>query len=96
MKILKLLLKIIWNLFAVLGLIIVFTVIIAINFPLKSDYCLEDGDCKSGRVIIFENKEITLNKENCIENGWKWYEKSQYCIINKNIFDFKVKEVIYD
>ena len=87
-------LKMIWNLFAILGLIIVFAVIIAINFPLKSDYCLEDGDCKSGQVIIYDNKEITLNKDTCISNNWTWYEKYQTCKIQTGIF--KIKEVIYD
>lgn len=53
------------------------------NMPnlFKSDYCLEDGDCKAGRIIIIDNKEILINKNSCIENNWDWYEKSQYCKI---------------
>ena len=60
----------------------------------KSDYCLEDGDCKAGRIIIINNKEILINKNSCIENNWDWYEKSQYCKI-KNV-KFYPKEIIYE
>ncbi|MBE7707293.1 MAG: hypothetical protein E7Z88_01145 [Cyanobacteria bacterium SIG27] len=60
----------------------------------KSDYCLEDGDCKAGRIIIINNKEILIDKNSCIENNWDWYEKSQYCKI-KNV-KFHPKEIIYE
>ena len=60
----------------------------------KSDYCLEDGDCEAGRIIIINNKEILINKNSCIENHWDWHEKSQYCKI-KNV-KFHPKEIIYE
>ena len=60
----------------------------------KSDYCLEDGDCKAGRIIIINNKEILIDKNSCIENNWDWYEKSKYCKI-KNV-KFYPKEIIYE
>lgn len=60
----------------------------------KSDYCLEDGDCKAGRIIIINNKEILIDKNSCIENHWDWHEKSQYCKI-KNV-KFHPKEIIYE
>ncbi len=60
----------------------------------KSDYCLEDGDCKIGRIIIIDNKEVIINKETCTKNNWVWYDRGNICKI-KNA-SFKVKEVIYD
>ena len=60
----------------------------------KSDYCLEDGDCKAGRINIINNKEILINKNSCIENNWDWYEKSQYCKIKNTMFH--PKEIIYE
>ena len=65
-----------------------------INNVFNSDFCLEDGDCKAGRIIIINNKEILINKNSCIENNWDWYEKSQYCKI-KNV-KFHPKEIIYE
>ena len=77
-------------------LFILFVLLIVILSPIlpKSDYCLEDGDCKAGRIIIINNKEILINKNSCIENNWDWYEKSQYCKI-KNV-KFYPKEIIYE
>lgn len=60
----------------------------------KSDYCLEDGDCKAGRIIIVNNKEILIDKNSCIENNWVWHEKSNYCKIENT--KFHPKEIIYD
>ncbi len=66
------------------------------NMPnlFKSDYCLEDRDCKAERIIIIDNKEILINKNSCIENNWDWFEKSQYCKIKNT--KFYPKEVIYE
>ena len=60
----------------------------------KSDYCLEDGDCKAGRIIIINNKEILIDKNSCIKNNWNWYGKGNYCKI-KNV-KFYPKEIIYE
>jgi hypothetical protein len=74
-------------------LLVILAIILSPILP-KSDYCLEDGDCKAGRIIIINNKEILINKNSCIENNWDWHEKSQYCKI-KNI-KFHPKEIIYE
>lgn len=63
---------------------------------IKSDYCIEDGDCKAGRVIYANGQKILINKENCIKNGFEWYEKNQMCKIDVNIAGFRVEKVIYD
>lgn len=47
----------------------------------ESDYCIEDHECKVGRIIKVDNREITISKETCLENDW-WWEKSQVCKIN--------------
>lgn len=76
--------------------LILLTLLVIILTPIlpKSDYCLEDGDCKAGRVILVDNKEIILNKDTCIKNHWDWYEKSQYCKIKNTMFH--PKEIIYE
>lgn len=61
---------------------------------IQSDYCLEDGDCKEGRMIFVDNKEILLNKKTCLENNWRWYEENKICKIDTRLF--RVKEVVYD
>jgi len=61
---------------------------------IKSDYCIEDGDCKEGRIIYVKEKEILINKDSCLKNNWEWWEKSKTCKITKT--SFRVKEVIYD
>lgn len=60
----------------------------------KSDYCLEDGDCKAGRIIIINNKEILIDKNSCIANNWNWHDKGNYCKI-ENV-KFCPKEIIYE
>lgn len=60
----------------------------------KSDYCLEDGDCKAGRVIIVDNKEIVISKDTCTKNNWDWHDESNYCKIKNT--KFRPKEIIYD
>ena len=74
-------------------LLVLLVIILSPILP-KSDYCLEDGDCKAGRIIIINNKEILIDKNSCIENHWDWHEKSQYCKI-KNM-KFYPKEIIYE
>ena len=66
------------------------------NIPnlFKSDYCLEDGDCKAGRTIIIDDKEILIDKNSCIENNWNWHDKGNYCKI-ENV-KFYPKEIIYE
>ncbi|MBQ8848197.1 MAG: hypothetical protein IJ003_04560 [Candidatus Gastranaerophilales bacterium] len=66
------------------------------NIPnlFKSDYCLEDGDCKAGRIIIINNKEILIDKNSCIKNNWNWHDKGNYCKI-ENV-KFYPKEIIYE
>ena len=66
-------------------LLALFVIILSPILP-KSDYCLEDGDCKAGRIIIINNKEILIDKNSCIENHWDWHEKSQYCKIKNMKF----------
>lgn len=61
---------------------------------IQSDYCIEDGDCKEGRIININNNEILINKESCVENNWQWDEKGKICKITNA--RFKVKEVVYD
>lgn len=47
---------------------------------IESDYCIEDGDCKEGRVINTKKYgSVTINKENCLKYNWEWYEKQKYC-----------------
>ncbi len=47
---------------------------------IKSDYCIEDGDCEEGRVIHTKKYgQITINKENCLKYHWEWNEKQKYC-----------------
>ena len=65
-----------------------------INNTFDSDYCLEDGDCKAGRIIIINNKEILINKNSCIENNWDWHDKGNYCKIENA--KFHPKEIIYE
>lgn len=60
----------------------------------KSDYCLEDGDCNAGRIIIINNKEILIDKNSCIENNWNWHDEGNYCKI-ENV-KFYPKEIIYE
>lgn len=60
----------------------------------QSDYCIEDGDCKEGRIIYVNENKILINKDNCLKNNWDWHEKSKICKITD--IQFKVKEVIYD
>ena len=60
----------------------------------KSDYCLEDGDCKAGRIIIINDKEILIDKNSCIKNNWNWHDKGNYCKI-ENV-KFYPKEIIYE
>ena len=74
-------------------LLVLLAIILSPILP-KSDYCLEDGDCKVGRTIIINNKEILIDKNSCIENNWDWYEKSQYCKIKNT--KFYPKEIIYE
>ena len=77
-------------------LLILLTLLVIILSPIlpKSDYCLEDGDCKAGRIIIVEDKEIEINKDTCIKNNWDWHDKSNYCKIKNTMFH--PKEIIYD
>ena len=55
----------------------------AMTFPdipeLRSDYCIEDGDCEEGRIIYHNDKEILINKENCLKYNWEWNEKKRFC-----------------
>jgi len=87
------LLIILAGLVVLLILLILIVIILSPILP-KSDYCLEDGDCNAGRIIIVEDKEIEINKDTCIKNNWDWYEKSQYCKIKNTMFH--PKEIIYD
>jgi len=55
----------------------------AIIFPdipeLRSDYCIEDGDCEEGRIIYHNDNEIIINKDNCLKYNWEWNEKKRFC-----------------
>ncbi|HNW26057.1 MAG TPA: hypothetical protein PKI94_04625 [Candidatus Gastranaerophilaceae bacterium] len=47
---------------------------------IESDYCIEDGDCKEGRIVNTEKYgKVLINKENCLKYNWEWYEKQKYC-----------------
>ncbi len=76
-------------------LCILILIIYFLPYP-KSDYCLEDGDCKEGRIIYVDEQEILINEENCLKNNWIWYKKGKYCKIDTNNTRFSVKEIVYD
>lgn len=47
---------------------------------IESDYCIEDGDCKEGRIVNTEKYgKVLINKENCLKYNWEWYKKQKYC-----------------
>jgi hypothetical protein len=72
-----------------IGFILLF--ILQINLPkmlpsvMKAfayNYCAEDGLCDEGlEVMGKDGKTVTINKENCIKNGWKWVEDGKTCNI---------------
>ncbi len=100
MKFLKKIFKIIFSYLGCLICLIIATIIlfiiIALNSPLNSDYCLEDGDCKEGRVLIFENEEVVINKDNCLKHNGKWRKARTYNYCKLNTGTFSTKEIIYD
>ena len=68
----------------VLGIALL-VIIAAPLLPFESDYCIEDGECELNRKLVLNNnKQITINKETCLENAWEWWDKGQICKINKN------------
>lgn len=87
------LLTIFVGLIAFFVLFVLFVIILSPILP-KSDYCLEDGDCKIGRIIIVDGKEIKIDKNTCLKNNWIWHDKGNYCKIKNT--KFHPKEVIYD
>lgn len=50
------------------------------------DSCLDSGLCREGITNMQDNKgnSISINKENCINNGYKWYEEDKSCDLRKN------------
>lgn len=50
------------------------------------DICLDSGVCREGTTNIKDKhgKFVSINKENCINNGYKWYEKDKSCDLRKN------------
>lgn len=93
-KSLKLFLKILVCITIIIIALAILILILSHFSPIKSDYCLEDGYCKKGRIIYINKNEIIINQENCLKYGCKWDEKNKMCKI-ENI-GFKVKEIIYD
>ncbi len=66
--------------FTLLIIIALLVLLIYIGSQHNSDYCIEDGDCYEGRIIKDSNGlEITINKENCLKYGWKWYSDIKMC-----------------
>ena len=58
----------------------VFAIKMMHHLGIESDYCIEDGDCKEGRVINTQKYgSITINKQNCLKYHWEWYDKQKYC-----------------
>ena len=48
--------------------------------------CVDTGICKEGFKTKNENNStIVINKENCIKNGFKWYEEDKSCNLRENI-----------
>lgn len=43
--------------------------------------CYEFGECKSGEQIYINDKKVTITKEYCVNNNYKWYEDTQVCYI---------------
>lgn len=82
--------------FSLLFIFILGIILISDKMGIKSDYCIEDGDCKAGRVIYANGQKILINKENCIKNGFEWFEKGQMCKIDVNKTRFSVEKIIYD
>ncbi len=66
--------------------LIIFCFVGVIVFPdipeLRSDYCIEDGECEEGRVIWHDDEEILINKENCLKYNWVWHDEKKYCDVN--------------
>ena len=47
--------------------------------------CVDEGICKEG--FKTKNKDgilFVINKENCINNGYKWYEEDKSCNLRKS------------
>jgi len=49
------------------------------------DSCLDTGLCREGIIKMQDNKgnAIPINKENCTNNGYVWYEKDKACNLRK-------------
>ena len=70
-------------------------IVILLKLPI-SDYCIEDGDCKEGRILIFNNKEVIINIDNCLKHNGEWIKTRDYNYCKLNTGTFTVKEIIYD
>lgn len=58
----------------------VFAIKMMHHLGIESDYCIEDGDCKEGRIVNTEKYgTVLINKGNCLKYNWEWYEKQKYC-----------------
>ncbi len=44
-------------------------------------YCIEDGDCKTGETLIIDGKQTVITKEFCLNNNFDWNDKLEYCKI---------------
>ena len=67
------------NLFIIFLLWILFNQFPFIQSAFKKDLCLDIGYCKEGLTINIEGKQITVNKETCIENKGHWIEDKHCC-----------------
>lgn len=41
--------------------------------------CVEFGLCREGLQTYIEDKEITVTKEFCLQNNYRWYEDTRAC-----------------
>ena len=63
----------------VLALFVVLIIGIAIISSDPMDGCMDVGYCKEGLPLNIEGKNITINKQTCLENDGKWYEDRKAC-----------------
>lgn len=73
-------LKKIFMFFILLAISSIFAIRMMDYLGIESDYCIEDGDCKEGRIVNTEKYgKVLINKENCLKYNWEWHEKQKYC-----------------
>lgn len=41
--------------------------------------CVEFGLCKEGLQTFLDDQKITVTKELCLQNNYRWYEDTRAC-----------------